>query len=158
MNRIKELRKAKGVTVKELAETLGIAQSMLTNYENGSSTPREQSVWEKLSEYFGVSVSYLMGLTDSLVFPQDWDKGWHPDTITIDVERVQKEYIDGKKPLEIIVSNLTEYLLLANIMQLDPDEIKELLKTAQGWIREKNKGQRTVIQLSKDDSHNETTN
>jgi len=29
----------------------------------------------------------------------------------------------------------------------NPDEIKELLKTAQEWIREKNKGQRTVIQL-----------
>ncbi len=158
MNRIKELRKAKGVTVKELAETLGIAQSMLTNYENGSSTPRDQSVWEKLAGYFGVSVSYLMGLTDTLVFPQDWDKGWHPDTITIDVERVQKEYIDGKKPLEIEIASIDEYLLLANIMQLDPDEIKELLEIAQEWIREKNKGQRTVIQLSKDDSHNETTN
>ena len=48
-------------------------------------------MWEKLVEYFGVSVSYLMGLTDTLFFPQDWDKGWHPDTITIDVERVQKE-------------------------------------------------------------------
>ena len=99
-----------------------------------------------------------MGLTDSLVFPQDWDKGWHPDTITIDVERVQKEYIDGKKPLEIIVSNLTEYLLLANIMQLDPDEIKELLEIVQGWIREKHKGRAAVIQLPEDDSHNETTN
>ena len=112
MNRIKELRKAKGVTVKELAETLGIAQSMLTNYENGSSTPRDQSVWEKLAEYFGVSVSYLMGLTDSLVFSQDWDKGWHPEIITIDVERVQKEYIDGKKLLEIIFSNLTNICCL----------------------------------------------
>lgn len=152
MNRIKELRKAKGVTVKELAETLGIAQSMLTNYENGSSTPRDQSVWEKLAGYFGVSVSYLMGLTDTLVFPQDWDKGWHPETITIDVERVQKEYIDGKKPLEIIVSNLTEYLLLANLVSLDPAEMETLLKTVQGWIREKHKGRGAVIQLPEDDS------
>lgn len=48
---------------------------MLTNYENDSSTPRDQSVWEKLAEYFGMSVSYLMGLTGTLVFPQNWDKG-----------------------------------------------------------------------------------
>lgn len=147
MNRIKELRKAKGVTVKELAETLGIAQSMLTNYENGSSTPRDQSVWEKLSEYFGVSVSYLMGLTDTLVFPQDWDKGWRPQSIIIDAERVQEEYIDTQKPLEIEIASIDEYLLFANITQLYPDEIKELLKIAQGWIREKYKGKRTVIQL-----------
>lgn len=132
VNRIKELRKAKGITVKELAETLGIAQSMLINYENGSSIPRDQSVWEKLDEYFGVSVSYLMGLTDTLFFPRDWDKGWHLETIIIDVERVQKEYIDGKKPLEIIVSNLTEYLLLANLVSLDPSEMETLLGTVQG--------------------------
>ena len=152
MNRIKELRKAKGVTVKELAETLGIAQSMLTNYENGSSTPRDQSVWEKLAEYFGVSVSYLMGLTDTLVFPQNWDKGWHPDTITIDVERVQKEYIDGKKPLEIIVSNLTEYLLLANLVGLDPAEMETLLEIVQSWIRERHKGRGPVVQLLEEGS------
>ena len=74
-----------------------------------------------------------MGLTDTLVFPQDWDKGCNPETITIDVERVQKEYIDGKKPLEIIVSNLTEYLLLANLVSLALAEMEILLETAQGW-------------------------
>lgn len=119
---------------------------------------RSQSVWEKLAEYFGVSVSYLMGLTDTLVFPQDWDKGCNPETITIDVERVQKEYIDGKKPLEIIVSNLTEYLLLANLVSLALAEMETLLEIVQGWIREKHKGRAAVIQLPEDDSHNETTN
>ena len=51
---------------------------------------------------------------------------------------MQKEYIDGKKPLEIIVSNLAEYLLL--------------VKAVQGWIREKHKGRGAVIQLPEDDS------
>ena len=36
--------------------------------------PRGLTVWEKLVEYFGVPVSYLMGLTDTLVFSQNWDK------------------------------------------------------------------------------------
>ena len=35
MNKIKELRKEKNITVAELAKELGISQSMLTNYENG---------------------------------------------------------------------------------------------------------------------------
>ena len=34
MNKIKELRKEKNITVAELAKELGISQSMLTNYEN----------------------------------------------------------------------------------------------------------------------------
>ena len=71
-------------------------------------------------------------MTRALFFSQDWDKGWHLETIIIDVERVQKEYIDGKKPLEIIVSNLTEYLLLANLVSLDPSEMETLLGTVQG--------------------------
>lgn len=58
--------------------------------------PRGQPVWEKLVEYFGVSVSYLMGLTDTLVFSQNWDKSWHPKIITIDAKRVQEAYIDGR--------------------------------------------------------------
>ncbi len=61
MNKIKELRKEKNITVAELAKELGISQSMLTNYENGSSIPRDQEVWDRLAVYFGVSVPYLMG-------------------------------------------------------------------------------------------------
>ena len=48
MNKIKELRKEKNITVAELAKELGISQSMLTNYENGNGTPRDESIWEKL--------------------------------------------------------------------------------------------------------------
>ena len=54
MNKIKELRKEKNITVAELAKELGISQSMLTNYENGNGTPRDESIWEKLSQIFGV--------------------------------------------------------------------------------------------------------
>ena len=158
MNRIKELRQQKGVSVKKIADEVGLSQSMLSSYENGTRSPRDDETWGRLANYFGVSISYLMGLTDKLVSPPQGDAVWRPQSIIIDAKRVQEEYIDNKKPLEIEIASIDEYLLLANIMQLDPDEIKELLKTAQGWIREKNKGQRTVIQLSKDDSHNETTN
>ncbi|MEF2863820.1 MAG: helix-turn-helix transcriptional regulator, partial [Eubacteriales bacterium] len=60
-NRIKMLRRARGITVKRLAVLVGVSQSMLTNYENGSSIPRDQEVWDRLAVYFGVSVPYLMG-------------------------------------------------------------------------------------------------
>ena len=74
--------------------------------------PRGLTVWEKLVEYFGVSVSYLMGLTNTLVFSQNWDKGWHPEIITIDAKRVQEAYIDSRNQLEIIFSNLTNICCL----------------------------------------------
>lgn len=147
MNRIKELRKAKKITVKDLAEQLGIAQSMLTNYENGSSIPRDQSIWEKLSEYFGVSVSYLMGLTDTLNTPSMSEKHTTLKTITIDTERVRKDYIDGKQPIEVIMSSVEEYALLANMQMLRQDEIVSLLEIVQTWVRENHGDSCPVIVL-----------
>lgn len=64
MNRIKELRKDRKITITELSEALKIPQSTLTNYENGKRSPRDEETWEKLANYFGVSVPYVMGLND----------------------------------------------------------------------------------------------
>lgn len=66
MNKIKELRKENNITVAELAKELGISQSMLTNYENGNGTPRDDSIWDRLSQLFGVSKSQFMGLTTDI--------------------------------------------------------------------------------------------
>ncbi|MDZ5560937.1 helix-turn-helix domain-containing protein [Enterococcus cecorum] len=64
MNRIKELRNEKSITVKELAEIIGISQSMLSNYENGNSEPRNKDTWMMLADYFGVTPEYLLGYSD----------------------------------------------------------------------------------------------
>ena len=147
MNRIKELRQKKGDSVKKVADEVGLSQSMLSSYENGTRSPRDEATWDKLANYFGVSVSYLMGLTDKLVSPPQGNDLWRPQSIIIDAKRVQEEYIDGKRPLEIEIASIDEYLLLANITQLYPDEVKALLEIVQRWIREKHKGRGTVIQL-----------
>lgn len=148
MNRIKELRQKKGVSVQKIADEVGLSQSMLSSYENGTRSPRDDETWGRLANYFGVSISYLMGLTDKVVSPPKGDALWQPQSIIIDAKRVQEEYIDGQKPLEIEIASIDEYLLLANITQLAPDEVKALLEIVQGWIQEKHKGQRTLIQLS----------
>ena len=64
MNRIKQLRKQKNVTITELSKALGIPQSTLTNYENGKRTPRDQEVWQLIANYFGVSVGFVMGISN----------------------------------------------------------------------------------------------
>lgn len=66
LNRIKELRLAKGVTQKEVAEAVGISQGMLTNYETGKRSPRDKKVWEELAAYFSVDVPYLMGISGTI--------------------------------------------------------------------------------------------
>ena len=112
MNRIKELRKAKGVTVKELAEMLGIAQSMLTNYENGNGTPRDESIWERLSQIFGVSKSHVMGLT-------------------MDIEMANKQkplkvVVDMSQPVSIQPRDQTDLDVLMKLDLIDSDDMEEV--------------------------------
>lgn len=64
MNRIRELRKSKGVKLKEVAEAVNIAPSQLSFYETGKRQPRDKETWQKLADYFGVSIAYVMGISD----------------------------------------------------------------------------------------------
>lgn len=61
MNRLKELRKSKGMTQQELAEAVSIPKRTIQRLENSES---QISVGKskKLAEYFDVSVGYLLGL------------------------------------------------------------------------------------------------
>ena len=71
MNRIKKLRKEKSMTVADLAKKIGISQSMLSNYENGNSQPRDQQIWKKLADTLGVDVGYLMGFSNQKPIPME---------------------------------------------------------------------------------------
>ena len=61
MNRIKELRNKKGLTVAELANIINVSPSMLSNYENNKSEPRNKEIWTRLASFFDVSVPYIRG-------------------------------------------------------------------------------------------------
>lgn len=61
--RIKELRIEKGVTQKQIANEIGIAQSAYYYYESGKQEPTA-SVIVKLADYFNVCTDYLLGRKD----------------------------------------------------------------------------------------------
>ena len=60
MNRIKELRKEKGLTQKKLADIAEVSKRTLIYWENGESQIKTDKA-EKLADFFGVSVGYLLG-------------------------------------------------------------------------------------------------
>ena len=74
MNRLKELRKEKGLTQKEFAEAFNkyiyennltikpINFSVVSKWETGKSSPTK-ATYEALANYFNVSVPYLRGET-----------------------------------------------------------------------------------------------
>ncbi len=62
--RLKELREEKGITQKNLADSLGLKRTRITSYETGANHP-EYAVLLQLADYFHVSLDYLTGRTDS---------------------------------------------------------------------------------------------
>lgn len=61
--RLKNLRKELGITQQEVAENLGILKESYRRWEIGKSNPSKQNL-EKLSKFYNVSTSYLLGETD----------------------------------------------------------------------------------------------
>lgn len=60
MNRIKQLRKDKNMTLVELGKQVGLPKGTLSRYENGTREPKEPT-WQALANFFNVSVDYLKG-------------------------------------------------------------------------------------------------
>lgn len=63
MNRIREIRKSKKMSQKEIAIDLKFSQASISEWEIGKSNPSTANAM-KLAEYFGVPLDYLMGLSD----------------------------------------------------------------------------------------------
>lgn len=69
MNRIRECRQNKKLTLKQLSEELAkhdfnISADALGKYERGNREPKLET-WIKLAFYFNVPVSYIQGLTNN---------------------------------------------------------------------------------------------
>lgn len=62
-DRLKEIRKAKGVTQKQAAIDIGISERAYQYYEEARKEPTLSNI-NKLADYFEVSTDYLLGRTD----------------------------------------------------------------------------------------------
>lgn len=60
MKQLRSLRKAKGLSMKELGQFVGVAESTISLYENGKRQPDNDTML-RLADFFGVTVDYLLG-------------------------------------------------------------------------------------------------
>ncbi|MCT4390393.1 helix-turn-helix domain-containing protein [Leuconostoc falkenbergense] len=63
MNRLKELRLQRGLTLKDMELGTGISDVNLSRYERGTVQPKLET-WELLADYFKVTPQYLVGWVD----------------------------------------------------------------------------------------------
>ena len=68
-NRLKMLRKKKGLNMKQAAQQLGISYTTYVGYEKDEREPNSE-VLSTLADFYGCSTDYLIGRTDQLI-PND---------------------------------------------------------------------------------------
>ena len=62
-DRLKELRKEKALSQKELANAINVSQKAIDYWERGINEPKASYIC-KLADYFGVCTDYLLGRQD----------------------------------------------------------------------------------------------
>ena len=63
VERIRYLMDAEKITQYSLAKRIRVSQSTICNWLNGKKEPSIESLW-KLSDFFDVSIDYLVGKSD----------------------------------------------------------------------------------------------
>jgi transcriptional regulator with XRE-family HTH domain len=63
--KLKKLRKDKGITQEELANAIFVSRTLVSKYENGSVYPTKENV-QKLALYFNVPISSLIDKEDTI--------------------------------------------------------------------------------------------
>jgi len=94
MNKIKQLRLAKGWTQDDLGNKLCVKRAAISKYETGK-IPLTDDTIRKLSEIFNESTDYILGLTDNnldeINIPQEYSDKYK---IT---SRDKKQYLEEMK-------------------------------------------------------------
>ena len=111
-NRLREVRKAKGLTQTELRELIGVGKSAICCYEKETRNPTLEALLEMI-HVFGVSADYLLG-ADYLIKTGD--------------ENLFEEYAFLTKEEIIFIEELKKNKLVYDILMQDPKRGAELVK------------------------------
>ncbi len=124
-NKIKELRKQRGVTQEQLADSIGVSFQAVSKWENNIALP-DITLAPALASYFGVSMDVLF----------DFDlKGIEDKALSIAKESWKYRNTDWEEARKIIDNGLKEYpdsvILLINRLYVmsseeTPDEVIEI--------------------------------
>ena len=120
MNRLKELRKEKGLTQVELANIVNVSKITILRWENGERQIKPEKA-QQLADYFGVSVGYLLGYID--------DSEIYDDEVVIEPEKgmilVHSMERSNKKLQEKMFKDFVTFFR-DNIIFISDDEILSL--------------------------------
>lgn len=107
-SRIAKLRKSRGLTQMQLSDALEISRASLALYEQNRREP-DSTMLTKISNYFNVSIDYLVGRTDN------------PQTMDDDI----KQFINQLELSDDTI--LSKFKLQIDGQELTPEEAKRFI-------------------------------
>lgn len=113
-NRLKELRIAKGLSQNEVAKIMGVGRTTYLKWESGENQPTRKL--KELSEFFGVSIDYLLGNSP---YPSPESGGYYTDP---DVAQITEE----------LRTDPDKRILFDATKDLSKDDINTVLKIIEG--------------------------
>lgn len=118
-NRIRELRKEKGLTLKELSQQLKdkgtpLSASSLIKYERGERNPKLET-WIKLADFFNVPISYLQGADTYILDSPPKDFFSYFDTAS----KEQLSKLDGGTLADDLSNFMKAFLSLTDVSRSD---------------------------------------
>ena len=131
MNRIKEIRQEKNLSQTDIAKALGVTRQAISLYEKGDREPKLET-WQKLADFFGVSVPYLQGVSD--IDDPNFYKNLELYLALIAESNSLENYKDKDfvKKLDVSENERTKanFYLVFNLLEMGlMDDIKEELRT-----------------------------
>lgn len=124
-NKIKELRKQRGITQEQLADSIGISFQAVSKWENNIAYP-DITLLPVLASYFGVSMDTLFDYNQKEIAEK---------ILAVAKESWKYRFVDRERARGILEKGLTEYpdsdVLLCNLLyvvdaEADPDEVLKI--------------------------------
>ena len=112
--RLKELRLANGLTQKELAKSIEVGRTTISEYESGKIVPKHEGLL-KLANYFNVSVDYLTGVSDE---PATRQSNEHElDKLLNTLDYILMNEYDSPVRYEGVILNTYEKLMVSQFLE-----------------------------------------
>jgi len=120
--KLRECRKAKGLLQKDLAAMTGISLRTIANYENGSTYPRVQSIYDTLAKALDVDIDYLKNEYDGFI-----------------TDAAEKYGNRGLKQAEKLVNDMGGLFAGGELSEEDIDGVMRAMQELYWMTKEKNK-------------------
>ncbi|HEM5190056.1 TPA: helix-turn-helix transcriptional regulator [Streptococcus suis] len=134
MNRLKELRKEKGLSQVAFSKEIGIPLRTLQSWENGESQIKPDKA-QALAEHLGVSVGYLLGYEDLLDQLEEVDA-----ELTKGMALSKNLSMAASSSYDELFENILELLKklkeVAEVTQVDSNTLIEVIKTLEDYLED----------------------